>query len=67
MRISSNIHALISLRCKPHNLYSKPATNFSTSWLQTYKQKAIHFYDPHKAPLLDHYRFVHATIGSGSI
>jgi hypothetical protein len=27
------------------------------SFLQdTYKQKAIHFYDPHRAPLLDHYR-----------
>ncbi|OJA14994.1 hypothetical protein AZE42_04319 [Rhizopogon vesiculosus] len=22
----------------------------------TYKQKPVHFYDPHKAPLLDHYR-----------
>ncbi|KAJ6591536.1 hypothetical protein DFH09DRAFT_1244623 [Mycena vulgaris] len=24
--------------------------------LQTYKRTPIHFYDPHKAPLLDHYR-----------
>jgi hypothetical protein len=24
--------------------------------LQTYKRKQVHFYDPHKAPLLDHYR-----------
>lgn len=23
---------------------------------QTYKRKTIHFYDPRKAPLLDHYR-----------
>jgi len=23
---------------------------------QTYKRNPIHFYDPHKAPLLDHYR-----------
>jgi len=26
--------------------------------LQTYKRTPIHFYDPHKAPLLDHYRSV---------
>ena len=25
---------------------------------QTYKRNPIHFYDPHKAPLLDHYRSV---------
>lgn len=25
--------------------------------MQTYKHKPIHFYDPHKAPLLDHYRY----------
>ncbi|KAF5383692.1 hypothetical protein D9615_003626 [Tricholomella constricta] len=25
----------------------------------TYKRTPIHFYDPHKAPLLDHYRFAH--------
>lgn len=25
---------------------------------QTYKRNPIHFYDPHKAPLLDHYRWV---------
>jgi hypothetical protein len=25
---------------------------------QTYKTTPIHFYDPHKAPLLDHYRSV---------
>lgn len=24
--------------------------------MQTYKHKPIHFYDPHKAHLLDHYR-----------
>ncbi|KAI0644236.1 hypothetical protein C8Q79DRAFT_974910 [Trametes meyenii] len=26
--------------------------------LYTYKRNPIHFYDPHKAPLLDHYRFL---------
>ncbi len=24
--------------------------------IQTYKRTPVHFYDPHKAPLLDHYR-----------
>ena len=42
-----------------HSLISDVGTTAPTgTWLtfsQTYKRTPIHFYDPHKAPLLDHY------------
>ena len=33
-----------------------------THLLQRYKRTPVHFYDPHKAPLLDHYRYVFSTL-----
>jgi hypothetical protein len=35
-----------------------PAGDYAHLVGQTYKRNPIHFYDPHKAPLLDHYRCV---------
>jgi hypothetical protein len=32
---------------------------------QTYKRTPIHFYDPHKAPLLDHYRYANLRHRTG--
>jgi len=48
-------HAILSdvcLSCALHIhilIYADP---------QTYKRTPVHFYDPHNAPLLDHYRSV---------
>ena len=41
-------------------LVSASSRNDPDVRLQTYKRNPIHFYDPHKAPLLDHYRCVNS-------
>lgn len=52
-------HAILSDVCLSYAFYIH-TLNYAD--LQTYKRTPIHFYDPHKAPLLDHYRSVSFSV-----